>query len=277
MADYLRQSWRLARGQMFSLLLLFLFHLTWSILFYRFVQARVIAVMERFPPAELGNARFQLFASESSLLLEKSDLATPVLWMLLVYVAGKLLLTPILYAGVYTSLLNPVRARGTIFFEGMRSFGGSFIWLYLLRLALTALPFYWAAPSFITSLNSAASVTQLLLSLAPWLIGIALYGGTLKLLFTHLQFALIENRGLLSSLAFSLRHLPRLSMLACAICGIAIASGAVFYSISLYWAGFLSIIIYLMYPLVQIGFRIWAIAAQYEYWESKTSLRNHFR
>ncbi len=269
MVRYLRESLRLAGGQMFSLVILFLFHFTWSVLLYRFVQARVIEVMQRFPPAELGGERFQLFVNESSLLLERTDLAMPVLWMLLAYAAGKVLLTPILYAGVYASLLNPHRARGTIFIEGMRGFGGSFTWLYLLRLALMALPFYWAVPAFMTGLNTASSITQLLLSLAPWAIGIALYGGMLKLMFTHLLFALMANRGLLSSLAFSLRHLPKLSLLACIIFGIAVASAAIFYSISLFWAGFLTIIIYLLYPLVQLGFRIWSIAAQYEYWQAR--------
>lgn len=265
----LREGLRLARSQLFALIVIFLLHLAWTLLFYRFIEVRVIDVMKRLPPTELGGARLQLFMNESSLLLERTDLATRTLWILLAYMVIKLVITPMLHAGIYTSILDSHRARGTIFIEGMRNFGGSFTWLYLLRLALTAIPFYWAVPALFRSLNESASILQLVLSLVPWILGIGLYGGMLKLLFTHILFALVLNKPLLPSLWFSLRRLPLLSGLALSIFGIAFVCGAIAYGVSIYWAGFWSIVIYLFYPLLQIGCKMWSIAAQYSYWNTE--------
>ena len=264
---YLKEGWRLASREPFAIATLFLFHFIWGLLFYQFVQGHVVDIMERFPPPELGGERVNLFLYESMLLLQQSDIAMPALWTLLAYVGMRMLLTPMLHAGVYHSLYLGSGARGTVFIRGLRRFGGSFTWLYLLRLLLTAIPLYWALPAAANSFAVSSSYAELLLRLSPWVLGIAAYGAMLKLVFTYVLFALISDEGLLRNLSFAIRHFPKVCGLALSVFGSSLLLHAIILSLSLYWAGFVSILLYLAYPLLQIWLKVWAISVQHRYWQ----------
>jgi hypothetical protein len=262
----LKEGFQLASRQMFSVVSLFLVHLAWGVSFFRFIGEHIRSVMERFPPSEFSGERVNLFINESLLLLEQTDLAKPVLWWLLVYVAVRVLLTPMLHAGIYNSLHDAHGPRGTTFIYGLRHFGGSFTWLYLLRLLLTGIPLLAAIPSIMKSWQTAQSYGDLAAGVLPWVIGIAVYGALLKLLFLYIQLALITDARLLGSLLFALRKLIPICGVALAVFGIAAALALIVYTASFVWTGFLAILLYLGYPLVQIWLRIWAIAAQYRFW-----------
>lgn len=270
MLRYWKEGLQLTRKQSFAIGVLFLFHFSWAFVFYRFIQSNVVEVMERIPPTELGEARLNLFLNESLLLLLKTELAQPILWLLLVYVGIKVLLTPILHAGLYASLHDESGPRGTVFIGGIRRCGGSFVWLYLLRIAITAIPLYWAIPSVLNTLSTSASLGKVALSLIPWVIGIAAYGGLLKLFFTYILFGLTAEKSLLSNLVFSFRHLPLICGLALSILGVSILLGLLIYSASFYWADLISVILYLAYPLLQIAVKVWSIAVQYRVWNTET-------
>lgn len=263
---FLKEGLRLASRQPLAISALFLFHLAWGWLFYRFIERHVLEVMGRFPPPELGGERIDLFIYESILLLQHSDIAVPVLWILLAYIAVRLCLTPALHAGIYFSLHHQNGPRGTIFISGFRQLGGSFTWLYLLRLVLTAIPLYWIVPLAISRLSLAESYLDVAIGIAPWLIGMALYGGLLKVLFTYVLLALTADTRLWDSLSFAFRRLPAVCGIALSVYGIALLLGLVVHSASFYFAGFLSVLLYLGYPLVQIWLKTWSIAAQYRYW-----------
>lgn len=263
---FLKEGFRLASRQLFAISTMFLFHLSWGWLFYRFVERHVIEVMGRFPPPEFGGERIDLFLYESMILLQHSDIAIPVLWMLLIYIAVRLLLTPALQAGIYLSLHDQTGPRGTVFLTGFRQFGGSFTWLYLLRLAFTVIPLYWIWPAVLTNIRLADSYLDAAFSIAPWVISLAVYGGLLKVLFTYVLFALTADERLWPSLVLAFRRLPAVCGLALAVFGIAVILGLIIQSISFYYAGFLTVVLYLGYPLVQIWLRTWSIAVQYRYW-----------
>lgn len=264
----LKEGFHLARRQTFSVVFLFIVQLVWGVSFFRFAGKQIVAVMERFPPAEFGGERVNLFINESMLLIERTDLAKPALWGLLVYVAVRLLLTPMLHAGIYNSLHDAHGPRGTTFIHGLRHFGGSFTWLYWLRLLLTAIPLYPAVPSVLRSWQTAHSFGDLAAGVLPWVIGIAIYGSILKLLFLYIQLALIADAGLFGSLLLACRKLVPICGVALSVFGIASALALLVFAASFYWAGFVAIVLYLGYPLVQIWLRIWAVAAQYRFWIS---------
>ena len=266
MMQHLKEGMRLTNREPFALFTIFLFHFLWGVLFYRFIQSHVVEVMGRFPPSELGGERANLFVYESILLLQKSDIAAPFLWILLAYVATRLLLTPILHAGMFFSLHERSGPRGTVFIQGFRRYGGSFVWLFLFRLALTAIPFYWAIPVLRHSFAVADSYADLALHLAPWVIGIAIYGSLLKLLFTYILFGLMSDERLFRNLGIAFRHILPICGLALSVYGITLLLSLLVYSISLYWAGFLAILLYLAYPLLQTWLKIWGVAVQYRFW-----------
>lgn len=264
----LKEGFHLARRQTFSVVSLFLFHLIWGVSFFRFIGQHIRSVLERFPPTEFSGERVNLFINESLLLLERTDLAKPVLWWLLVYIVVRVLLTPMLHAGIYNSLYDSHTPRGTTFIHGLRHFGGSFTWLYLLRLLLTAIPLYPAIPSIMSHWQTAHSYGELAATTLPWLIGIAIYGAVLKMLFLYIQLALITDDRLLDSVLFALRKLLPICGLALIVFATAAACTLLVYTASFVWTGFLAIVLYLGYPLVQIWFRVWSIAAQYRFWVS---------
>lgn len=258
----------MAGRESFSIGVLFLFHFVWSMLFYRFIQSNVVEVMGRFPPREFDGERVNLFLNESLLLLQKTDIAKSFIWILIAYIATRLLLTPLLHAGIYNSLFDTLGPRGTVFIRGTRRLGGSFAWLYLLRLALTAIPLYWAVPSAARTFAASDSYLSLALGLAPWIVGFAVYGALLKLFFMYVLFALTSEQRLLGSLFFSIRHLLPICGLALSVYAVTASLSLLVYSASLFWAGFFAVVVYLVYPLLQIWLKLWGIAVQYRFWTS---------
>jgi hypothetical protein len=123
MIRYLKDGLQLARGQSFAIGVMFLFQLIWSVLFYRFIQNHVVAVMQRFPPEQLAAQQVHLFVNESALRLFETNMATPFLWSLLIFIIVRSIITPFITAGIYDSL-HTSGPRGTIFIQGIKSYSG---------------------------------------------------------------------------------------------------------------------------------------------------------
>lgn len=264
----LKQGFRRAAREPFAIGTLFVFHFVWSVLLYRYIEGRVTEVMSRFPPPELGGERIDLFVYDFWLMIQDKSVALPVIGMLLVYAAVRLVLAPTLDAGVFNSLHDDRTPRGTAFIQGVRRLSVSFIWLYALRLLVTAIPLYWAVPAMFRVWLSASGPLALAIGLAPWLAMLLVWSAWLKLLFTYILFALTEDDRLLSAIGFAFRRFLPVCGIALAVFAVSLPVGLALFTASVYWAGFLSVVLYLVYPLVRIGFRVWGIAAQYRYWQS---------
>lgn len=272
MKPYVIAGFHAARRQPFAIGALFLFHFFWSMWLYRFVEDRVIAVMRRFPPPEFSGERVELFLNESALLLFKTDLAAPTLWALAAFAAVRLLVLPLLHAGVYESL-HRQGPRGTVFIAGIRKHGGVFALLALLRAALTVLPLYWVLPYGWARLLDADSFTALAVSVLPLLVGLTLYGGLIKLLFMYAQFGRTAETGMLGSLWLALRRLLPVSAIALTVYAAALLAGTLVFSAAVFWAGFAALLLHLAYPLLKMLLKVWDIAAQHQFWREKRELR----
>lgn len=263
----LKEGFRRASREPFAIGALFLFHFAWSFFLYRFIERNVEAIMRRYPAPELGDERVDLFLYDFFILIRDKNFAFPLIAMLLAYAIVRLVMAPALDAGVYNSLHEEKAPRGTAFLRGMRRLSISFIWLYALRLFLVALPLYWAVPAGIRAFMSAESPLSLAIRLLPWVAGLAVLGAVLRLLFTYVLFALTEETRLLSALGFALRRFVPVCGIALAVASASAAVSLAVFAASLYWAGFLSVVLYLAYPLFRIWLRIWGIAAQHRYWQ----------
>lgn len=262
----IREGFRRASREPFAIGALFLFHFFWGVLLYRVIERRVSEVMSRYPAPELGEERTNLFLYDLYLMLHDKAVALPLIGLLLVFAAVRLILVPVLDAGMFNSLHDERTPRGTAFIQGVRRLSVSFVWLYLLRIILLAVPLYWALPAMFRGWLSAGSPWQLAAGLAPWLLGLAVLGALLRLLFTYVLFALTGDERLFPALGFACRRLVSVSVIALLIFAISLTVSLLLFSASLYWAGFLSVVLYLTYPLLRIWFRVWGIAAQHRYW-----------
>jgi hypothetical protein len=268
MIHYLKDGLQLARRQSFAIGVMFLFHFTWSVFFYQFVQNHVVSVMRRFPPQQLAIERVHLFLNESALLLFETELAKPFLWTLFIFVLVRSLISPFITAGVYDSL-HTEGPRGTIFIHGMKRLSGSFTLLFWLRNLLIAIPLYWLIPISTYRMTHADSYFSLALGLIPILLGMMLYSALLKLIFIYMQLAKTTDTELFHAMLVSFRHLLPICGLALIVFSIASLCGLLIFSSSLYWAGFLTLIIHLVYPLLQIALKVWGISVQYRFWREK--------
>lgn len=268
MIHYLKDGLQLARRQSFAIGVMFLFHFIWSVLFYQFIQNHVVSVMQRFPPQQLAVERVHLFLNESALLLFETELATPFLWSLFIFVLVRALISPFITAGLYDSL-HTEGPRGTIFIRGMKRLSGSFTLLFWLRNLLIAIPLYWLIPVTAYRLTNADSYSSLALGLLPILLGMLLYSSLVKLIFIYMQLARTTDTGLFQAMLVSFRHLIPICGLALVVFSITSLCSLLIFSSSLYWAGFLTLMIHLLYPLLQMALKVWGISVQYRFWREK--------
>jgi hypothetical protein len=264
----LKEGLRRAGKEPFAIGVLLVFHFAWSVPLYRYIEGHVIEVMSRYPPPELGKEWANLFVYDFLLMMQDKSFALPIAGMLLAYALIRLVMVPALDAGVFNSLSDERMPRGTAFIRGVRRLSVSFVWLYLLRLALMAVPLYWAVPAMVRGWFSAGDPWQLAAGVAPWLLLLLVWSAMLKLLFTYVLFALTEDDRLLASLAFFFRRIVPVAGIALAVFAVSFVVGSALFSASLYWAGFPSVVLYLLYPLIRIWLRVWGIAAQHRYWQA---------
>jgi hypothetical protein len=266
MGFYLKNGFLLARKQSFAIATMFLFHFFWSILFYQFIQRQVVSVLRRFPPPELAVERVNLFLNESTILLFRTELAMPFLWTLLAFILIRLVISPFITAGVYNSL-HSEGPRGTIFIQGMKKLSGYFTLLFWTRNILFAIPLYWLLPIIVHRITHADSYISLAFGIAPIWIGLMIYSSLLKLIFIYVQLARTTNNGLFIGMLVSLRHLLPICGLALIVFSVASVCTLLIFASSLYWAGFIILILHLAYPLLQMAFKVWGISVQYKFWQ----------
>jgi hypothetical protein len=270
MIRYLKDGLQLTRGQSFSIGVMFLFQLIWSVLFYRFIQTHVVAVMQRFPPEQLAAQQVQLFVNESALRIFETNLAAPFLWSLLIFIVVRSIITPVITAGIYDSL-HTSGPRGTIFIQGIKRLCGFFTLLFWIRNLLIALPLYWLIPITIQHVYQADSYVALAIQIVPLVLGMMIYSSLLKLIFMYIQLARTTDSGLFQAVLVSLRYLLPICGLALIVFSLTAFCGLLVFASSLYWAGFLTLIIHLLYPLLQMMFKVWGISIQYKLWQDKRS------
>lgn len=270
MIRYLKDGLQLTRGQSFAIGVMFLFQFIWSVLFYRFIQQHVVAIMQRFPPQQLSADHVNLFVNESALRLFETNLAIPVLWSLLAFILIRCIITPILTAGIYDSLHSD-GPRGTIFIQGIKRLCGSFTLLFWIRNLLIAIPLYWLIPVTTQRLLQADSYVSLVTLFLPILLGMMIYSSLLKLIFMYMQLAKTTNTGMFHAILVSFRHLLPICGLALVIFSISSLCGLLIFAAGMYWAGFLVLLLHLLYPLLRMMLMVWGISTQYKFWQDNRS------
>jgi len=267
---YFKEGFVSAWKQPFAVVALFVYQLVWGTLLYKAVHSIVVPLMHRFPDAEQGVMARHLFLAESQFQLFKTDLPITYLWWAFGLLAARMALHPIINAGVYYSLANRHLNAGYRFVSGIKNLTAPFFVYYICQMALTALPIVWLWPVVKQIFRTTATYQAILIELLPWFAGYLAYGYLLHLVFMHIQFSRTHRIGTLSSMLRMIRYSPimiGLAALLLIVTGICTAAAIV---ASQVWAGFLALLLFQLFPIIGMYFRVWSIASQYELWSAKT-------
>jgi hypothetical protein len=257
------------KAQSFSILVLFLYQLVWGWLFYRFIRSVVDPLLHRYPGGGSSKEAVELFLAEGQFRLLKSDLAEPYLWTLAAFAAVRLLLTPVLNAGLYYSFHRTDLNPGYRFVTGVKRFTMPFLFLHLFRTAVILAPVLWAGPKLWALLHQDMSLTDILWTAAPyaaiWFVGALL----IHLLLMHIQFAIVSEAGWWRGLNAFGRGLPPVLGSFLLIGATSAAAMTAMNAASLIWAGIAALIAHQVQYLASICFRLWGLAAQHEIWSDR--------
>ncbi|SDD19005.1 hypothetical protein SAMN02799630_02366 [Paenibacillus sp. UNCCL117] len=268
MWNRIKSGWSFACGQPFAVFALFAYHLIWGVALYKLVQSVLLPLLHRYPN-ELSPEAVQLFWIEGQFQLMKTDMADPLLWWGLALLGLRLLLHPLLNAGVYYSLHHTKLNAGYRFVEGVRKLSLPFFGYYALQLLLMLVPLIWLAPYLWGHFSKQASYVELGQALLPALLAYVGYLFLIQLFFMHLQIGLTRGRSPLFAAIFALRHLPAIVLAALIVLAITALAAAAVMASAFIWAGFLALVGVQAYRLAQMLFKVWAIGTQYALWAEK--------
>ncbi|PYI52673.1 hypothetical protein [Paenibacillus flagellatus] len=271
MMRYLKDGFKTTTSQSFLILVLWLYHFAWGFALLLFVKSVVLPLMHRYPGGHLPPGVSQLFLAEGQFRLMKTDLSHSYLWALLGFAAARMLLTPLLNAGVYYSLHHRHLNSGYRFLQGVRLLSGPFFGYYVAQMALTLAPLYWLYPIAVKAFTHETDYTSLALALLPWAAGYAVYVFALRLLFVYIQLGRTAEGTIGGSLWLFVRKLPVIVGLAVALLALSGAATAAALAASLVWAGVSALLLHQLFHIVNMLFKLWTIASQYHVYEREAA------
>jgi len=264
----LKKSWSDACNQPFLLVVLFLYRFTWAFALFRIVKSHVVPLLSRYPDPGGPAGQTQLYLLEAQFRLGKTDLAAGYLSGLLLLLGIRMLLTPLLNAGVFYSLVHTRMGTGYRFFKGIQAIGPVFFLYYAAQMILTLLPLVWILPP-VHSLND---LNGILADPGKYLfygLAYAAYGYFIHLLFLHLQFGRTEKEPLVRTLLHllaSLLPVAGTALLLLVLSGL-LSTGVL--AATLWDAGIWTFLLYQAYTFVRTFLSVWSITAQHRIFRLK--------
>lgn len=270
MKIHMKQGWQLAVKHFHFVILLFLYQLLWGFFLYRFIDSVVSPLLRRYPSAYPTEGARELFLTEAQFQLFKTDLIIPYLWALGGLLAIRMLLTPLFNAGLFYSL-NQFRSQSnTRFLEGIRKAWKPVMLLYWVESLLAAAPAWWLLPRALNAMLSSGSTPELIKTVLPGAAIWLLWATVLHLLFLAMQLGAANGTGAFSNLWRALRNFLSYAAISLIMWAIGATLGLLVSSLSMLWAGLFALILHQGYYLIRTLIRVWTIAAQYEYLQSKS-------
>lgn len=270
MFKYIKTGFRSTLNQPFPVMVLFLYRFGWGVALYKLAQSLILPLLRRYPDVEGLESQNHLFLAEAQFVLLKTDVSHSVLWLLAGLLAARMLLTPLLNAGLLFSLTNPHYNAGYRFVRGVTELWKSYILLYAAQTVLTLLPLWWLLPRMKEAFLTARTYPEMAAELLPLLALLLGYSFVVRLVFLYLQLGRAEAHSLLHSLSIALKSLPLmvgvagLLLLAASLCSLAVLGSTIV------WAGFWMLVLYQAYRFIQTLFTVWGIASQQEIYKART-------
>lgn len=270
MKAHIKQGWRLAIKHFSIIILLFLYELIWGFFLYRTIEGIVVPILKRFPDTyNSGSHAVELFMTEAQFQLLKTDLVQPYVWLFCGLLAGRMVITPFLNAGLFHSLHHMTDEAGTKFLSGIRKAWKPVSLLYLIELVLTLLPAIWLLPRALTQLLASNSLLEFAQHAGPWAAAWLLWAVLIHLLFLTMQFGVVAGTGTLRSLWSGVVNFLPFAGISLLMWGIGALLSMTVASVSMMWAGLFALVLHQGYQMVRTIMKVWTVASQYDVWQSK--------
>jgi hypothetical protein len=271
MYNYIKEGWKAAWKQPFILLILFAYRLGWGIILYGIVQSIVIPLLHRYPGTHAVGGQAELFLAEGQFQVLKTDFIHSYLWLFLSLLLARMMVTPLLNAGIYYSLSQTHLNSGYRFFKGIRELGLSFLLFYFLQMSVTLAPLYFLLPKWgQLALNGDYKTTVSVL--IPLILGYLIFGYLLSLGFMYLQFGRAWSRPWGESIRIAFQSiLPIVGISFLFILGSLLVT-TIATSVLWIWASFWTLLLYQTYRLIHTFFHLWVITSQQQLYSTKTNI-----
>ncbi|WP_339306401.1 hypothetical protein NST33_00550 [Paenibacillus sp. FSL L8-0435] len=274
----IREGWFLVRQHMFIAAILFLYQLIWGYFFYRMVQSAVIPLLLRYPDADAGELSTLLFKMESQLNLSTHPEVHRYLWILGGMLLVRMLISPLIQAGLLYSLQHFNSTEERIpFVRGIKNLWKPMLLLHTIRTLLILLPAYWLIPKLYSILMDGFHSLQLLLPGIPYVAAWIVYGWIIHHAILYMQFGVSAPEGeggahgTLKALWIAMRHLIAVIGIALLLGGVHLLVFGAFTSASWLLTGLTGLILQQTYPLARCLLSLWKICSHFRLWQSKIS------
>lgn len=269
MKSYAGQGWTSVKDQFYVIILLFLYRLLWGYFLYRLVKSAVIPLLLRFPDPAPNELSKLLYFYEGEMALAQSNDVHTYAWLLLGMLMVRMILTPLIHAGIFYNLHQEARGeRGLFFFKGIRKLWKPVTLFYFAETILTFAPAYWLIPKMLPLLIDAIRDPSALLKLAPYLFCWLLYAYLIHLFLLYMQFGKTAGISMLSALTICIRHMKKAVHMSVMIGGTAMLVILLLSGLSLLWAGLIGLIIQQASYFISSLFQLWGVTAQYHVWHT---------
>ncbi|WHX49228.1 hypothetical protein QNH46_00515 [Paenibacillus woosongensis] len=272
---YIRNGWSSVKRQFPSVIILFLYQLLWGVFLYRLVNTAVVQVLHRYPDPPPHDLSRILFVIEGQNRFWQIPEVHHYLWIVIGMVLLRLLLTPLVQAGILYGLLpGEERAPGLPLFRGMQKFWKPVTLFYFIELMLILIPMLWLLPKAYASLSpilqgNGSHISAALIAML-YAVGWLCYSWFIRQTVLFLQFGYLFRGNAWPSLLLCWKHLlPGLgiSFILAATCSIIFI---LFGTVSWIWTGLLALILQQAYPFFRSFFKIWKISSLYCLWQQKS-------
>ncbi|SEM02559.1 hypothetical protein [Paenibacillus sp. OK003] len=271
----IREGWFLVRQHMFIAALLFLYQLVWGYFLYRMVQSAVVPLLLRYPDPDAGELSTILFKMESQLSLTTNPEVHRYLWILGAMLLLRMLISPLIQAGLLYSLQHYNHSEERIpFIRGIKNLWKPMLLLHTIRTLLLLLPAYWLAPKLYSIFMEGFHSLHLLLPGIPYVVGWIVYGWVIHHVLLYMQFGISAPegeggaRGTFHALWIALRQVITLIGIAVLLGGLHLLVFGAFTSASWLLTGITGLILQQTYPLARCLLSLWKICAHFRLWQS---------
>ncbi|MFC5701259.1 hypothetical protein ACFPVX_08175 [Cohnella faecalis] len=266
MGGTLRKGWDMTVRHKYVLVLFFLYRLLWGFFIYRFIDSVVTPILSRYPNEHPNAGAAELFAIEAQFRLLRTDLIDETLWTLGGMILTRMLLTPLLNAGLYYSFNHSADGQGTRMLTGMRRAWKPIVVLYLAETFLLLLPAVWLLPMAKDRFFSNGSMQEWIFGLLPYFAGWILWGFLLHLAFQFMQFGAVAGESVWKGLLGAVRKALPLTIVTLLLAAFGLLASAAASSISILWSGFLAVVLHQAFHFIRSMLSVWTAASQFEIW-----------
>lgn len=271
MKEWLGKGWNMTIRHKYVGVILLLYRLMWGFFLFRLVDSVVSPVLARYPDLHPNANAIPLFLIEAEFRVLRTDLLDSLLWLLAGLLLIRMVVTPLIDAGLYYSFHHAREGDGTRVLAGVRQAWKPVVLLYAAENALILLPSVWLFPMSKERFISAGSAEHWMQEMLPYAAGWLVWGFAVHLLFRCMQFGAAGRQGALKGMSRAFTRAVPLLAVSLVVAGIGAAASAAVSLVSVLWPGFAAVVVHQAFHFVRALLALWTAASQHAVWSDAES------